>query len=123
MSRWLVGTLLMSVILSSCGRKPIARKPVEPEEPAPAAEPPPPRFGGQTINETGSIMFVCNGSGKHEEKEVLIDNCPFCSKRSFFVSYNNSFYCFNQQCEKEFPRDQLKCGECGFVPKKVRLKK
>lgn len=118
MGRWLILAAGLAALITACDRKPAPRPVVQP--PPPIEAPPEPKFGGQRVQDTGAIMFVCNGSGKHEEKEVIISVCPNCSNKDYFVAFENKFYCY--KCEKELPSDKIKCDECGFVPKKTRIK-
>ncbi len=119
MRGWSLLALCLAAFLPGCTKK-LPPKP-QPKEEIPVEVPKPPKFGGQSVRDTGAIMFVCNGgAGKHEEKEVLVSVCPNCSKTDYFCYFENAFYCYS--CEKQYPTEQLKCGECGFVPKKTRIK-
>jgi hypothetical protein len=120
MNRWLALSLIVAVACSSCGRKPVVRKPVEVEEPAPVT-PPPDKFGGQKMSETGAIRFVCQGSGgKHEEEEIEINRCPSCGLSNYFVQHEGAFWCY--KCEKQLPMDALKCSKCGATANKPKIK-
>jgi len=77
---------------------------------------------GIPIDATGAIMFVCAGSDKHEDKEVLISKCPACSELNYFYwdSGNSQFVCF--ACAKPVDNAVVKCGDCGKQPLKVRTR-
>jgi len=77
---------------------------------------------GIPLDATGAIMFVCAGSDKHEDKEVLISKCPTCSEQNYFYwdSGNSQFVCF--ACTKPVDNAVVKCGDCGKQPLKVRTR-
>lgn len=77
---------------------------------------------GVPIDATGAIMFVCSGSEKHEDKEVLISKCPSCSENNYFYwdSAGAQFICF--ACTKAVDNAAVKCDECGKQPLKVRTR-
>ena len=77
---------------------------------------------GIPADATGAIMFVCSGSDKHEDKEVLITKCPSCSENNYFYwdSNNSQFVCF--ACTKAVDNALVKCTECGRPPHKVRTR-
>src|SRR5260221_5454820 len=77
---------------------------------------------GVPIDATGAIMFVCSGSDKHEDKEVLISKCPSCAELNYFYwdSANVQFVCF--ACTKAVDNAVVKCPDCGRAPHKVRTR-
>lgn len=77
---------------------------------------------GIPVDATGAIMFVCAGSEKHEDKEVLISKCPSCSENNYFYwdSSNAQFVCF--ACTKPVDNAAVKCPDCGKQPHKVRTR-
>lgn len=77
---------------------------------------------GIPIDATGAIMFVCAGSDKHEDKEVLISKCPSCSETNYFYwdSAGAQFICF--ACTKPVDNAVVKCPDCGKQPHKVRTR-
>lgn len=77
---------------------------------------------GIPLDATGAIMFVCAGSDKHEDKEVLISKCPACSENNYFYwdSGNSQFICF--ACTKPVDNAVVKCGDCGKQPLRVRTR-
>ncbi len=82
----------------------------------------PPERDGIPADATGAIMFVCSGSDKHEDKEVLISKCPSCSEMNYFFwdSPNSQFVCY--ACTKAVDNAVVKCPECGRPPHKVRTR-
>ena len=77
---------------------------------------------GIPLDATGAIMFVCAGSDRHEDKEVLISKCPACSELNYFYwdAANAQFVCF--ACTKPVDNAVVKCGDCGKQPLKVRTR-
>ena len=77
---------------------------------------------GIPADQTGAIMFVCAGSEKHEDKEVLITKCPSCSEQNYFYwdSAGSHFTCF--ACTKALDNAAVKCPDCGKQPHKVRTR-
>ncbi len=77
---------------------------------------------GIPLDATGSIMFVCSGSEKHEDKEVLITKCPACSELNYFYwdSAGSQFICY--ACTKPVDNAVVKCPDCGKQPLKVRTR-
>jgi DNA-directed RNA polymerase subunit RPC12/RpoP len=84
--------------------------------------PGPVRVGPIPADQTGAIMFVCAGSDKHEDKEVLINKCPSCSEQNYFYweSANSQFVCF--ACTKAVDNAVVKCPDCGRPPHKVHTR-
>src|SRR5579863_335642 len=77
---------------------------------------------GIPVDATGAIMFVCSGSDKHEDKEVLITRCPSCFESNYFYwdSANAQFVCF--ACTKPVDNSLIRCPDCGRPPHKVRTR-
>jgi hypothetical protein len=77
---------------------------------------------GIPLDATGAIMFICSGSDKHEDKEVLISKCPECGESNYFYwdSHHSQFICF--ACAKPLDNALVKCPECGQPPHKVRTR-
>lgn len=77
---------------------------------------------GIPVDATGAIMFVCSGSDKHEDKEVLISRCPSCFESNYFYwdGGNSQFVCF--ACTKPVNNDVIRCPECGRPPHKVHTR-
>lgn len=130
-----VGLVLSALLLVGCGqgRRTFAPpKPKEPEEPEAVYTPAPPKrnkaeiFGGQTINDTGVIVFICGPQtgASHEEKEVEIRKCPMegCGKMHMFLQHEGHFWCYS--CEKQIPEEKIRCDEpgCTVIPKRPKLK-
>ena len=122
----LIGALSL-LVLASCAstddptivKKPhtrVAKAGILPSKDIPAER------DGIPIDATGSIMFVCSGSDKHEDKEVLITKCPSCSEQNYFYwdSAGSHFTCF--ACTKALDNALVKCPDCGKQPNKVRTR-
>lgn len=119
------GVLLLLIIIiaaaSSGGSKASAA-------PRKAAAPPPPVEAPKEkarptnyVRNSGAIMFVCAGTDRHPEKEVLIPVCPKCSaKNAFEVDGEAGGYRCNK-C-KELT-SEVKCLDCGRSPRVTKLKK
>lgn len=82
----------------------------------------PPERDGVRVEDTGAIMWVCAGTEKHEDKEVLISRCPDCSQANyFFFDYNETaFRCY--ACLKLVETGKIRCPECGQPPRRLRTK-
>ena len=122
----LIGALSL-LILASCAtsdeptivKKPhtrVAKAGILPSKDIPAER------NGIPIDATGAIMFVCSGSEKHEDKEVLISKCPSCSEQNYFFwdSAGSQFTCY--ACTKALDNALVKCPDCGKQPAKVRTR-
>jgi hypothetical protein len=96
------------------------KKKVEVEAPPP---PPPPRQSFNYVRNTGSIVFVCGGSDKHQDKEIVVGDCPACpEKNQFEVAQDAGGYrCV--KCKGVVQYADLKCDSCGKVPRVTHLKK
>jgi len=107
--------LLMAVAFSSPGRE---KPPPRPEEPPP----PPPVHASRSVEDTGPILFVCANSPKHPDKEQLLSECAFCPARArfFWDAGTDGFVCLT--CKRPFPKEKIKCPDCGKVPRVVRVK-
>lgn len=91
-----------------------------------APPPPPPRESPREYNfvrNTGSIVFICGGSDKHADKEVVISACPKCSKKSSYAwdDTARSYRCAG--CSAAYENADIKCDECGKLPRVTHLKK
>lgn len=97
-----------------------ARKP-EPPPPPPSA-PSSPRAYNYVIN-TGGIFFVCAGSDKHEDKEVIFSKCAGCGAANKFSwdDPSNTYKCAS--CNALVDQATIKCGECGKQGRKTHIKK
>jgi hypothetical protein len=71
---------------------------------------------------TGPIMFVCPGTGTHDDQEILIRDCSACGNRTSFFRDDEAdgFACY--ACRRIYDNARIKCPDCGTVPKKVRIK-
>jgi hypothetical protein len=123
----MIGTMLV-LGLASCAttgeeativKKPhvrVARAGILPSREIPAER------DGIPADATGAIMFVCSGSDKHKDKEVLISKCPSCSENNYFYwdTQNLQFVCF--ACTKAVDNAIVKCPDCGRPPHKVHTR-
>ena len=77
---------------------------------------------GIRLEDTGSILWVCAGSEKHEDKEVTITKCPSCREQNYFYfdHTREGFRCY--ACLSEIDDALLRCPECGRPPRRVRQK-
>lgn len=83
---------------------------------------PPQERNGISIQDTGSILFVCANSPQHEDREVLIRTCSKCSEKDyfFFDRAAEQFRCY--ACETLTPNESIKCELCGKQPRRIRTK-
>jgi hypothetical protein len=109
--------LLIIIVAASSSRREPTTKPAPPVVRAPVERAP---EGDRSVSDTGSIMFVCPGTGKHEEKEVFIRQCPNCPASSRFFFQEGHYTC--QACSKPFDNAKVVCPECGHVPRVHRIK-
>jgi hypothetical protein len=98
-------------------RKP---KPVVVEAPPP---PPPKPRATNYVRNTGSIVFVCGGTEKHQDKEIVVGNCPSCPERNQFEVAQDvgGYRCV--KCKGVVQYSDLKCDDCGRTPRVTHLKK
>lgn len=126
------GALLLLVIIgvaASSGNS--GRAPAESQRPTrkTAAAPPPPPAPRESprqynfVRNTGSIVFVCGGTDKHQDMEVVVSLCPKCpSKNQFAVDQEAGGYrCSN--CKAVYEYSAIKCETCGRSPRVTHLKK
>ncbi len=113
------GFVLLLLIIAAASAGGGGRKAPPRREEAPA---PPPAEPARSPEETGPIMFVCSNSPKHPDKEVLISICPGCGARARFYWDRSidGYRCL--PCRQPFPRYDVKCPECGKVPRTHRIK-
>jgi hypothetical protein len=124
------GVLLLIIVIaiaaSSGGssRAPAAaNRPVK-KAVAPPPEPPPePKRSYNYVRNTGSIVFVCGGSEKHPDREVVIGACPKCGARNLFEvdSEASGYRCTS--CKGVTEYGSVKCELCDRVPRVTKLKK
>jgi hypothetical protein len=118
------GVLLLIIIIvaaaSSGGSRPRQEERRKAAAPPPVEKPVEKPKPTNYVRNTGAIVFVCVGPG-HEEKEVLFPHCPKCSaKNAFEVDIEAGGY----RCTKcKTVTSDLKCGDCGKVPRVTKLKK
>lgn len=88
-----------------------------------APPPPPPPRATNYVRNTGSIVFVCGGTEKHQDKEIVVGSCPSCpEKNQFEVAQDVGGYrCV--KCKGVVQYADLKCDDCGRTPRVTHLKK
>jgi hypothetical protein len=95
------------------------KKVVAPPPPPPEAKPKPVNY----VRNTGAIMFVCGGSDKHPDREVLIPQCPSCkAKNSFEVDGEAQGYRCTK-CKAVHDNAAITCELCGRNARVTKLKK
>jgi len=111
--------LLIIVAASSGGGR---RQPSAPTGSAPIKAPPPvvQRESRNSTSDTGPIMFICGGSAQHEDKEVILAQCPACKAVDRFSWDGGQYVC--QACRKAFDNAKVACPQCGKVPRTHRIK-
>jgi len=100
-----------------------SEEPKERRSTKPKAAPPveAPNYTRPQKPDTGSILFVCANSGKHEDEEVILGACPCGAQRKFYVDKEGGGYrCLS--CAKIFDNAQVKCPKCGRVAAKTHLR-
>ena len=77
---------------------------------------------GMSASDTGSILWVCANSAKHEDKEVYLSICPSCSQMNYFYwdRAQEGYRCY--ACLKNVDNAIIKCPECGQPPRRMRTK-
>ncbi len=100
------------------GRRPAKKAAAEPEPP-----PPPPRKAYNYVRNTGAIVFVCGGSEKHPDREVVLSACPKCPTRNGFAwdEAASGYRC--SSCKGVYENAAIKCDQCGRAPRVTHLKK
>jgi len=100
-------------------RRPERRAVAEPPPPPP---PPPPKAHNY-IRNVGAIVFVCGGSDKHQDREVVLSACPKCPSRNGFAwdEAASGYRC--SSCKGVYENSSIKCDQCGRTPRVTHLKK
>jgi hypothetical protein len=86
--------------------------------------PPPPRESPRQYNfvrNVGSIVFVCAGTDRHPDKEVVLSACPKCPARNAFAWDEGAYRC--SACKSEYENAAIKCDQCDRAPRVTHLKK
>ena len=113
------GALLLIILVAamSSGNEPPPRPKPKPQAEAPAE----PSFTRPVKPETGSILFNCTNSPKHEDEEVVVALCPCGARKKFYADRAADGYrCLS--CTKVYDNAQIKCPKCGRVAVKTHLK-
>lgn len=117
--------LLVIIVAASTGGGGAAR-PVEKKK-AVAAPPPAPVEKAKPVNyvrNTGAIMFICGGSDKHDDREVLILQCPGCKAKNAFEVDNEARGYRCTKCKVLHDQAAIVCDLCGRPPRlTTKLKK
>jgi hypothetical protein len=86
---------------------------------APVEKPRPVNF----VRNTGAIVFVCGGTEKHKDLEVVLSRCPKCpAKKVFTVDADAQGYRCNA-CKAVYENAEIKCDQCGRPARVTHLKK
>jgi hypothetical protein len=118
--------LILVVALASGGSRNAGaseRRVAKKAAPEPPPPPPPPPRAFNYVRNTGSIVFVCGGSDKHQDKEIVVGSCPKCPERNQFEVAQDvgGYRCV--KCKGVVQYADLKCDECGRTPRVTHLKK
>lgn len=91
---------------------------------APVYEPPPePKKVYNYVRNTGAIVFVCGGTEKHPDKEVVVANCAGCKAKNAFTVDGEAQGYRCSKCKAVQENAALKCDVCERVPRVTHLKK
>lgn len=75
------------------------------------------------VRNTGAIVFVCGGSDKHKDMEIVLPQCPKCpAKNSFTVDGEAQAYRCSK-CKAVYENADIKCDQCGRTARVTHLKK
>ncbi len=75
------------------------------------------------VRNTGAIVFVCGGSDKHKDTEIVLPQCPKCpAKNSFTVDGEAQAYRCSK-CKAVYENADIKCDQCGRTARVTHLKK
>ena len=119
--------LLLVIVVAASGSSGHARAEERRPKPKPVVveaytPPPPPPRAMNEVRTTGCIVFVCANSGKHEDKEVLLHDCPTCPGRNQFEVSQEAGGYLCVKCKKVLSYADLKCEGCGRTPRVSHLK-
>jgi hypothetical protein len=92
-----------------------------------AAPPPePPKEKSRPVNyvrNTGAIVFVCGGSDKHADQEVVVGQCPACKAKNAFEVDGEARAYRCTKCKAIHENAAITCDLCGRSPRVTHLKK
>ena len=116
--------LLIIIVAASSGggsseRRVEKKKVVAAPPEAPKEKPKPVNY----VRNTGAIMFVCGGSDKHDDREVLILQCPGCKAKNSFEVDNDAKGYRCTKCKAVHDQAAISCELCGRAPRVTKLKK
>jgi hypothetical protein len=116
--------LIIAVAASSSGSaREVERRPVKKAAAEPPPPPPPPKKSYNYVRNTGAIVFVCGGSEKHPDREVVLAGCPKCPTRNNFAWDETASGYRCSSCKNVYENADIKCDQCGRTPRVTHLKK
>jgi hypothetical protein len=124
------GVLLLVIVIAvaaSSGSSGRAREAARPAPRKAAPEPPPPPVEKPRptnyVKNTGSIVFVCAGTEKHPDREVVLASCPKCPSRNAFAWDEAAAGYRCSSCKAVYENSAIKCDRCERPPRVTHLKK
>ncbi len=108
---------------SSAPARDATRRPPPKAAAAPEPPPPPPRRAHNYVRNTGAIVFVCAGTEKHQDQEVVLSACPKCPSRNAFAWDEEASGYRCSSCKGIYENSAIRCGSCGRNPRVTHLKK
>ncbi len=87
--------------------------------------PPPPREPPRQYNyvrNTGSIVFVCGGTDKHPDREIVLSACLKCKTKNEFAWEEGAGYRCSS-CKTVYEKAAIKCDKCDREARVTHLKK
>ncbi len=92
---------------------------------APEPPPPPPERPRATnyVRNTGSIVFVCAGTDRHPDREVVVSLCPKCPSKNGFAWDEEASGYRCSACKGVYENASIKCDKCDRAPRVTHLKK
>ncbi len=120
--------LIIAIAASSSSKRvPVSDAPVaRPARRTVEPPPPPPRDSPRQYNyvrNVGSIVFVCAGTDRHPDKEVVLSACPKCPARNAFAWEEGASAYRCSSCKADYENAAIKCDQCGRPPRVTHLKK
>lgn len=120
--------LIIVIAVASSGSSGRAREEARRPTRKAAAEPPPPPpverpKAHNFVRNTGSIVFVCAGTDKHPEREVVLSACPSCPAKNAFAWDDAAAGWRCTPCKAVYENAAIKCNLCDRPPRVTHLKK
>lgn len=92
--------------------------------PPPVVEAPPPKPKPTNyVRNTGAIVFVCAGTERHPDKEVVLPGCPKCPAKNQFEVDGEARAYRCTKCKGVYENADIKCADCGRPARVTHLKK